>query len=224
MRMSRLGRILILITGCALFNLSFRQLPDDSDIKQLWRDCKIEGSVSFNVFYCAIKGYRHIDQIKKKSIISIIDFSKPSTDERFVVIDLVNKKVLYKCLCAHGRNSGDNIATTFSNKAESLMSSPGFFLTGETYSGKHGYSLRLDGLEKGINDNARSREIVIHGADYVSSNFIKKYGRIGRSWGCPALPLEFSKEIIDIISGGTCLFIYCDDTDYKSASQLLKGE
>jgi hypothetical protein len=100
----------------------------------------------------------------------------------------------------------------------------GFFLAAETYSGVHGYSLKLDGLEKNINDKARVREIVIHGADYVSDEFIKKYGRLGRSWGCPALPINISKEIIDVISGGSCLFIYGDDKYYKANSVFLKRE
>lgn len=91
------------------------------------------------------------------------------------------------------------------------MSSPGFYRTAETYYGKHGYSLKLDGLEEGVNDHARERLIVIHGADYVSTDFINKHGRIGRSWGCPALPLHLTKEVIDLIKEGSCLFIYTDD-------------
>jgi len=156
----------------------------------------------------AMQGYNHMEHLKKKNLLTIIDFSKPSTEKRFLVIDLEHKQLVYHCLVAHGKNSGENRAISFSNQARSLKSSLGFFMTAETYSGKHGYSLRLDGLEKNINDNARSRDIVIHGADYVSQPFIKKQGRLGRSWGCPALPIELSKEIIDMISGGSCLFIY----------------
>jgi hypothetical protein len=126
-------------------------------------------------------------------------------------------------LVAHGKNSGENFAESFSNVPESLMSSPGFFITAETYTGKHGYSLRVDGLEKGINDNARVREIVIHGADYVSDDYIKKYGRLGRSWGCPALPAALSNKIIDKIKEGTCLFVYSTDKNYNKNTEFLKA-
>lgn len=194
----------------------------DSDNNQLWIECQLKGVIPFNIFNTAILGYSHTENIRKKGIITIIDFSKPSTEERFLVIDLVNKKVLYKCFVAHGKNSGENYAKNFSNQSESLMSSLGFYLTGETYTGENGYSLRLDGLEKGINDHARAREIVIHGAAYVSAEFINKYGRLGRSWGCPALPPGVSKEIIDLISGGSCLFIYGDDVSYKENSTLTR--
>ena len=193
----------------------------DSEINKLWIDCRLSGVVPFNVFNTAIQGSRKIDNIRKKGILTIIDFSKPSTEKRFYVIDIENKRLIYRCLVAHGKNSGDIYAKDFSNKMESLKSSLGFYLTGETYKGDHGYSLRLVGLEKGINDNARAREIVIHGAEYVSEDFIRKYGRLGRSWGCPALPTELSKEIIDKISNGSCLFIYGDDNFYRENSVIL---
>jgi hypothetical protein len=157
----------------------------------------------------------------RKNIITIIDFSKPSTENRFFVIDIESKHLLYNCLVAHGKNTGENFAEAFSNTPESLMSSPGFFITAETYTGNHGYSLRLDGLEKGINDNARAREIVIHGADYVSNDYIKKYGRIGRSWGCPALPLALYKDIIDKIREGTCVFVFSTDSAYNRNTVFL---
>jgi len=197
------------------------QRSEKNDIQQLWLDCKLKGLVDFNIFNTAVSGYKRIDNLKKKNILTLIDFSKPSTEKRFFVIDLEKKQLIYRCLVAHGKNSGDNYAKSFSNTLESLQSSLGFYLTAETYEGDHGYSLRLDGLEKGINDNARKREIVIHGADYVGEEFIKKYGRIGRSWGCPALPPEISKEIMTKISGGSCLFIYADDKNYKTNSVFL---
>jgi hypothetical protein len=196
----------------------------DSEINQLWIDCHLSGVLPFEVFNTAILGYRKIDNVRKKGILTIIDFSKPSTEKRFYVIDIENKRLIYSCLVAHGKNSGDIYAKDFSNKLESLKSSLGFYLTGETYKGDHGYSLRLVGIEKGINDNARVREIVIHGADYVSEEFIRKYGRLGRSWGCPALPADLSKEIIDKISDGSCLFIYADDNFYRENSVFfIKG-
>jgi hypothetical protein len=183
------------------------QEKENSEIHQLWITCKLEPVISFEIFNKAVSGYKHRYNFNKKNILTIIDFSKPSTEKRFFVIDLVNKRLLYQCLVAHGKNSGDDYAVSFSNVSGSLKSSLGFYRAAETYYGDHGYSLRLDGLETGINDNARSREIVIHGASYVSDDFINKYGRIGRSWGCPALPDSLSKEIIDHISGGSCLYI-----------------
>lgn len=193
------------------------------DIHQLWLDSKLEKEISYEIFNLAVSGYQQIDNLNKDNIISIIDYSKPSTDKRFFVIDLHDKKLIYKCLVAHGRNSGENTADSYSNEQESLKSSLGFYITKETYTGKNGYSLRLEGLEKGINDNAMAREIVIHGADYVSEEFIKKNGRLGRSWGCPALPAGLSKEIIDKISNGSCLFIYADDKFYKENSIFLNN-
>jgi hypothetical protein len=167
-------------------------------------------------------GYRQLDVIRKKNILTIIDYSKPSSEKRFYVIDLENKKLINNCLVAHGKNSGEEMATVFSNQPESLKSSLGFFLTAETYVGDNGYSLRLDGLEKGINDSARLRDIVIHGAGYVSQKFIDENGRLGRSWGCPALPLDVSKEIIDCISEGSCLFVNAADSLYKETSVLYR--
>ena len=191
---------------------------DSTDINQLWMDCGLNDVISSEVFSRALLGYNHIENIKKKNIITIIDFSLASTEKRFFVIDLENKKLLYKCLVAHGKNSGENLANSFSNESGSLKSSLGFYLTAEIYTGINGYSLKLDGLEKNINDNARAREIVIHGADYVSEKFITQYGRLGRSWGCPALPPEILKEVVDKISNGSCLFIYADDKFYKENS------
>ena len=216
------GKILTIIYIFSVISLSNTKQKGDSDINKLWIECKLNEVIPYKIFNAAILGYRQIENIKKKNIITIIDFSKPSIENRFLVIDLVNKKILYKCFVAHGKNSGENYAKSFSNNSESLMSSLGFYLTAETYSGENGYSLRLDGLEKGINDRAREREIVIHGAPYVSDEFITKYGRLGRSWGCPALPVGVSKAIIDLISGGSCLFIYGDDNFYQENSAFLK--
>lgn len=188
-----------------------KEVFSEVDIHQLWIDCRLADEVSFELFNTAMRGYLRIENIAKGNIITIIDFSKPSTEKRFFVIDLKKKELLYKCYVAHGKNSGENYAKYFSNQPRSLQSCLGFFLTAETYFGRNGYSLRLDGLEKGINDNARDREIVIHGAAYVSQEFINRYGRLGRSWGCPALPLENLKELLDTISNGSCLFISDDN-------------
>jgi hypothetical protein len=174
------------------------------------------------VFTLALNGYEKLKKTGlKKNLLSIIDFSLPSTEKRLWVIDVENKKILFHELVAHGRNTGDNIAAKFSNIPNSNMSSLGFYLTGETYTGKHGLSLYLDGMDTEFNNNARSRAIVIHGADYVSEDFISKYGRLGRSFGCPALSTGSYKAIIDIISDGSCLFIYYPDEEYLKKSTVL---
>ncbi|QQS52483.1 MAG: murein L,D-transpeptidase catalytic domain family protein [Bacteroidota bacterium] len=146
--------------------------------------------------------------VQNDSLLSVIDFTKPSTEPRLFIFDVKNKRLLYKSLVAHGQNSGELFAQNFSNKPQSHMSSLGMFRTLNTYEGRHGYSLRLDGLQKGINDKAKERAIVIHGAAYVSPNYIEQYGRIGRSFGCPALPADLNASIIDLIKNGSFLFIY----------------
>lgn len=205
-------------------NSSTEISQSDITVNQLWKECKLENIVSLDIFNMAMTGHSQIKQIKDKKIITIIDYTKPSTEKRFYVINLERKVLLYKCYVAHGKNSGDNYAKKFSNQSGSLESCLGFFITAETYFGDHGYSLMLDGIENGINDNARSRSIVIHGADYVSQEFINEYKRLGRSWGCPALPGDLSKEIIDCIANGSCLFIYGKDSEYLKKSRFIKND
>ncbi len=172
------------------------------------------------VFRKALVGYynfqksRLVSDVRK--VITIIDFSKKSTEKRLWIVDLANNKLLYNTFVAHGNGSGDNIATTFSNKFNSHQSSLGFYITSETYFGKHGLSLKLEGMDKGFNTNARDRAVVIHGADYVSQSFINRNGRLGRSQGCPALPVELTKPIIETIKGQTCLFINGPADSYTS--------
>lgn len=176
------------------------------------------------VFEKAMTGYLNLseaNQVKSKTI-SIIDFTLPSTEKRFWVVDLAAGKIIYHSLVAHGKNTGDLYARQFSNKHDSYQSSLGFYLTGKTYTGKHGLSLKLHGLEPGINDHAESRAIVIHGANYVNEDYAKKVGRLGRSWGCPAIPMEQHKEIINLLAGGTCMFIYYPDEDYLSKSRFAR--
>lgn len=153
--------------------------------------------------------------------LTIIDFSLPSSEKRLWTIDMVSGAILHHTWVAHGRNSGQLMAKNFSNTNSSYMSSLGFYKTSETYQGKHGYSLRLDGLEKGLNDNARTRAIVIHGADYANPEFIEKTGRLGRSLGCPALPMDQYQEIIDTIKEDGCLYIYATDQKYLKSSAFI---
>jgi len=215
----------LLITQLLLFStlgpVESSAYYDRTDLKTLYENCKLDSLLSFEIFRLAMTGFEKVTGLQNKKIITIIDFSKPSVQERFFVIDLDNKQVLYKALVAHGKNSGENLAESFSNDSKSLKSCLGFFLTAETYIGKHGYSLRLNGLEPGINDNARNRSIVIHGADYVSADFVNQHRRLGRSWGCPALPINCSKEIIDKISNGICLFVFANDPEYLKVSKIL---
>jgi hypothetical protein len=180
-----------------------------------------------DLFRYALIGYFNLKRkaaIPKEGIISIIDFRKSCNENRFYVIDLSGQKVLYQTLVAHGRHSGDIYARYFSNKAGSLKSSLGFFVTGDTYEGEYGYSLYLYGLDGGFNDKAKARGIVVHGAHYVQRSFIKEYGKIGRSQGCPALPAGLHINIINTIMGGTCLFQFYDDKMYLQKSVLLDIE
>ncbi len=181
--------------------------------------------VSDDVMKFALSGYAQLNnegKINKKDIITIVDFSKPSTEERLFVINLKTKRVIAKSLCAHGRNSGEIWAEKFSNNSESYQSSLGFYIANESYDGSNGFSLKLDGQESGINDNARNRGVVVHGADYVSKEFIQNNGKLGRSQGCPALPLEKNEKIINLIKGGSCFFIYHPNKTYKKQSSVLK--
>lgn len=181
-------------------------------------------SLSFECFKTAMTGFQTIINSNNEvnpNLLSIIDYSKPSTEKRFYIVDIENECILMKSLVSHGVNSGDNYAESFSNKTKSHMSSLGFYLTGDAYSGSHGYSLKLMGLEKEYNSNAYDRAIVIHPARYVSEDYIKKYGRLGRSFGCPALPVSENQNVIDIIKDKTCLFIYYPDSIYLSSSSFL---
>jgi hypothetical protein len=164
---------------------------------------------TYDSFVKAIDGFNKLKEkgIIKKSILTIIDFNLPSTEKRLWVIDMETSSILFHTLVAHGKNSGDLYANDFSNQNESLKSSLGFYRTSESYTGAHGISLRLDGLEKNKNDNARNRAVVMHGADYVSTTFIKNHKRLGRSFGCPALPPELTTKIINTIKNNSCLFI-----------------
>ncbi|MBV5314333.1 MAG: murein L,D-transpeptidase catalytic domain family protein [Prolixibacteraceae bacterium] len=177
------------------------------------------------IFDLAVKGLKKLDaegKLNNSSIVTIADYSQSSTRKRLYVIDLKDRKLLFNTYVAHGRNTGEEYAKSFSNKEGSLKSSLGFYITENPIVGSHtGFALLINGVEKGFNDHAIKRAIIIHAADYATENFIKKHGQLGRSFGCPALPPEMNKPIIEKIKGGTCLFIYNPDNKYICSSSLL---
>ena len=193
------------------------------------------------VFRKALIGYYNFKKAQlvssERPILTIVDFNKKSSQKRLWIVDLEKNKLLFNTLVAHGQGSGGDMATNFSNLADSHQSSLGFYITSETYFGKHGLSMKLEGMDKGYNTNAGDRAVVIHGAEYVSQSFINQHGRLGRSHGCPALPVELTKTIIDTIKGQTCLYIngpaanytsnYLDQemavADFTSTSSSLQG-
>lgn len=185
-----------------------------------------EAGLSRRAFEMALQGMsKLIDRYHiRENILSIVDFSQPSLNKRLYVIDLDNYVLLFNTLVAHGNKTGKEWAQSFSNKNRSNKSSLGFYITGDTYMGNNGYSLKLQGVERGINDQAFSRAIVLHGADYVSTEWANNHGQdyIGRSLGCPAVPAELSTPIINEVKNGTCLFIYHPSSVYQVQSQLVK--
>lgn len=203
------------LIGC-LFLLAFHpavavnnatEPENEKSVLALYEACQVKQVLSFDVFKKAVMGRQRFGI--KQSLVAICDFTKPSTEKRFFVIDLVQKKLLIHSWVAHGRNTGDNEAKYFSNTPSSLKSSKGFFSIGsQIMSPKHGIALLLEGLQKGLNDKAKQREIIIHGAHYVSETFIKQYGRLGRSFGCPALSDEVMKTFVPLAANGGLLYIH----------------
>lgn len=185
-----------------------------------------EHILNFNIFAKALLGFENLKKAGKLSedahILTVCDFSLSSNKKRMWVFDLKEKKVLFNSLVAHGKNTGDEFAENFSNTESSLQSSLGFYVTDVTYNGDNGYSLKLLGMDKGYNDAALQRAVVMHGADYVSEEFAATHKRIGRSWGCPAVPRALAEPIINTIKGRNCLFIYYPDSKYLTSSQWLK--
>lgn len=159
-------------------------------------------------------------KLNNPDILTICDFTQSSGNKRMYIIDIKKFKVLMTTYVAHGKNSGLSYARKFSNRPESLESSLGFYLTRNPYLGEHGVSLKLCGLENGFNDNAERRAVVVHGADYIGG---EHRGIMGRSFGCPAVPEKSAEKVINLIKGGTCLFIYHPTKKYLQASKLLKG-
>ena len=176
--------------------------------------------LSYNVFRKAYVGFLNLKTIGKvplnSNVLSIADFNLSSKLKRLWIVDIDKNELLLNTWVSHGRGSGGDIATRFSNINSSHQSSIGFYVTGEVYTGKHGRSLRLDGMDEGYNSKARERAIVIHGASYVSAQAIKNLNRLGLSHGCPAVPLELSNKIIDMVKDKTVLFIHAEVESYHS--------
>ncbi|EPR66705.1 murein L,D-transpeptidase catalytic domain family protein [Cyclobacterium qasimii] len=228
-----------LLIICPVFSFENTQLPElvkkvepnsSSDkvaasVATIWERIRSDqNSLKKEVLVMAYEGYQKMVNdglLEEGKPLTIIDFDLPSSEERLWIIDIQNQELEYVSLVAHGRNSGGLHAEKFSNVPESYMSSLGFYLTAETYIGKHGKSLRLDGMEEGINDNARLRAIVMHAAEYAEGSFVKLHGRLGRSLGCPALPDDNFKEIIDLIKNKSCLFIHASENTYRTQSAYI---
>lgn len=225
-------------SGSGLMATPLKKLPppitvSDASVKfeaavnNLYCEINLEESgLHREVFAYAYKGYLKLleeHKITKSNIIAICDFSQSSRNRRLYVVDLETKKILVNTYVAHGRRSGGEYAKSFSNKWSSHKSSLGFYVTEMTYTGKHGYALRLHGLEKGFNDKADRRNIVIHGSKYVGEDFLKSNKFSGRSFGCPAIPKADVKEVIEDMKGGSCFFIYHPTKKYLTGSKILNG-
>ena len=185
-----------------------------------------EAGLNKQAFFNAYKGFQYLlskNKLENRSLLTICDFSQPSNNKRLYVIDLKNNSLLYNTYVAHGHNSGTTVANSFSNLNSSNKSSLGFLVTAETYTGHNGYSMRFDGMEPGINDNVRMRDIVMHGSAYVGSERAKSGAMMGRSFGCPAVDCRISKQIIDRIKGGSCFYVYGNDATYAHNSKIVNA-
>ncbi|MCY7009095.1 murein L,D-transpeptidase catalytic domain family protein [Fusobacterium simiae] len=214
-----------------LDNIDIKKKFSDSEIKTMYSELCLNDKVSYSCFNNAIHGLEKIEDLEifnnsNDNLLVMVDYTKPSTEERLFIIDLKKKQLLMSSLVTHGKGTGDLYATKFSNKNNSYSTSSGFYLTGNIYNGKHGESLELYGLEKGKNDNARKRTIVMHSAYYANKKFAEKYGRLGRSKGCLALPTELNAKIINLISGGVVLYVHTnfdEDKEYDFSKLLSKS-
>lgn len=197
----------------------------EEKVADLYKIFSVNNSTMPNlpVFEKAISGYTQLDEAGKVSnpLLTVIDFNLSSKKKRMWILNMDTKEVVFNTYVAHGRNTGGEFASNFSNKVNSHQSSLGFYVTGETYYGKNGLSLFIDGMEKGFNSKARERYVVIHGADYAEPEFINRYGRLGRSYGCPAVPNKIAKNLIHKIKGKSVVYIHKSNEDYLNKSGFL---
>ncbi|WP_187262444.1 murein L,D-transpeptidase catalytic domain family protein [Pontibacter beigongshangensis] len=200
--------------------MTYKVMKFDQIAYSLYDEMQLqEEGLRFEVFSKALAGYynlKHDGKLSEKGIITMVDFTKSSREKRLWVIDVHKKDLLFNTYVSHGRNSGEEFAESFSNKYGSYMSSIGFYVTEGTYYGKHGLSLKLNGMDENFNTNALDRCIVMHGAEYASEAFIEQSGRLGRSLGCPALPMEEHEDIINTVVGNTTLYVHASDDSYTS--------
>ena len=198
----------------------------DDYIAKIYKQIDFKGNrLSAEVFNKAMHGYLNLKNAGKLNtaaeMLTVCDLTRSSAENRMWIIDLAKKKVVYNTYVAHGQGSGDEFATAFSNNNDSHQTSLGFYVTGDTYQGEHGTSLRLNGMDNGFNNAAFDRGIVVHGAAYVCDQYAKNNQRIGRSWGCPAVPSALSLPIINTIKGGTCLFIFYPNKAYLQTAYWM---
>ncbi|MFT7613674.1 MAG: hypothetical protein ACI9J3_002649 [Parvicellaceae bacterium] len=190
-------------------------------------DCVKESKISYKALQYGLKGYHHLksnSKLKKKTHLTIVDFSLSSSEERMFIIDVEKNEIVHKSLVAHGMETGDLDAATFSNEHDSHMSSLGFYITGRVYRGKHEESIKLHGLERGFNDNAYDRGVVIHRADYCDRDFLESNSNVlGRSYGCPAVPFNEYDKLLNMVRDGSCFFIYYPDKDYLRESRMVNS-
>lgn len=218
--------ILVLLIPILNITVSGVPTPATNDKHALYTILKLEEKgLASEVFQLALKGHERLlaeHKLNKSGILTIVDLSQSSKNKRLYVIDLDHGSLLFNTLVAHGRNTGDEYAKHFSNVTGSFQSSLGFYVTREEIMGSTvGLSMILDGVEEGFNDKAIERQIIMHGADYATEDFIRQHGRLGRSYGCPSLPPDLIKPVVETIKEGTCLFIYYPDQAYISHSKLL---
>ncbi len=211
----------------ALLETSKVNLTVEEEIVQVYTDF-VENNTSvpdLDSFKNGMRGYYKLSDQNafEKNILTIIDFTLSSTKKRMWVLDMTNNKVLFNTVVAHGKNTGGEFATKFSNTVNSLQSSLGFYVTGETYFGKNGYSMFIDGMEKQFNSKARERYVVVHGASYANPSFVNKLGRLGRSYGCPALPTAVNDDIINVIKNKSVIYIHSTDKTYLKNSEMIKA-
>ena len=190
---------------------------DENYIKNLYEELSLSTKLEFSIFKRGFEGYLATPD-RKKGHFTIIDYTKPSNENRFFVVDLRTRTLKYESLVSHGKNSGLIVPVNFSNTRNSFQTSLGFYKTGETYSGSFGYSLKMFGLEEGFNSNALERKIVIHGSNEITQKYIDQNGFLGRSDGCPALPNSIAREVIDFIKDGSVIYVFGNDSKYLQNS------
>ena len=227
-KLTLLSGFLVLLPGLSFANPQLSSLTDTSCLTadSLYKKLELaKVGLNYDAFEKALLGWTKLkdqNKLNKNNILAIADLSQSANAKRLYIVDLEKDTLLFQTYVAHGRNSGQEYASSFSNVESSYQSSLGFYTTGSTYNGKHGLSLRLNGMEPSINDLAEERAIVIHGAEYVCEKFIAQNGRSGRSLGCPAVSPEMCQPVINTLKDGTCFFIYHPDKEYLKKSVLCK--